>query len=256
MAQSRLSTTPVVSVADLQGEHYGSVLSRLHRVLRPTTYLEVGVYAGGTLALANCATIAVDPQFNIDEGHIFKKVLANPKAFFFRAQSDDFFAQYDVQSLFGGPVDMAFLDGMHRCEFLLRDFLNTERNCKKNSIIALHDCLPIEADITSRVNGQQSENPKRAGMWTGDVWRTALLLKRRRPDLAMTVLDAATTGLVLITNLDTANRDLAKDYRGCVDDMLSWHLTEMGLPALYSELRVESTDSLAADEAITGRFWL
>lgn len=256
MALQRQSNAPVVSVPDLKGEHYGSVLSRLHRVLRPKTYLEVGVYAGGTLALANCATIAVDPLFHIEEAHIVKKVLANPRSFFFRAQSDDFFAQHDVQSLFGAPVDMAFLDGMHRCEFLLRDFVNTERNCKKNSIIALHDCLPVEADITSRINGQQSENPKRAGMWTGDVWRTALLLKRRRPDLSMTVLDAATTGLVLITNLNPLSRDLTDDYRGCVNDMLSWHLTEMGLPALYSELSVESTESLAADEAITARFWL
>jgi hypothetical protein len=49
----------------------------------------------------------------------------------------------------------------------------------------------------------------RAGWWTGDVWRAALLLKRRRPDLQITTVDAFPTGLVLITNVDPSSRYLS-----------------------------------------------
>jgi hypothetical protein len=38
------------------------------------------------------------------------------------------------------------------------------------------------------------------------AWRTALLLKRRRPDLAFAALDAQSTGVILITNLDPSSQ--------------------------------------------------
>ncbi len=191
---------------DLAGEHYHQVLSRFHAALRPRTYLEIGVETGATLALAHCASIAVDPQFSFADLSCVHQVLAKPTLMFFQTTSDDFFSRFRPDVLFGQPLEFAFLDGMHRCEYLLRDFINTERCCRRNSIIALHGCLPVEIPMTNRGVGGQSIDVRRQRMWTGDVWRTALLLTRCRPDLSIVTLDAAPTGLVLITNLSPASR--------------------------------------------------
>jgi hypothetical protein len=64
-------------------------------------------------------------------------------------------------------------EGHHRCEYLLRDFLNTERHCRPNSLIALHDCLPLEAPMAERSPNAVAIDPLRQGMGTSDVWRTA-----------------------------------------------------------------------------------
>ena len=49
-----------------------------------------------------------------------------------------------------GP-DIAFLDGMHRAEYLLRDFMNTERFSHERTLILLHDCLPVNARMADGV---------------------------------------------------------------------------------------------------------
>ncbi len=246
-----------VSGEDLPGEYYEDVMARLHRVLRPKTYLEVGVFAGATLALASCPSIAVDPGFEITDPEIFAKVLLRSQVSFYRMPSDDFFAAHDPREILKAPLDMAFLDGMHRCEFLLRDFINTEKVCKTNSVVMLHDCVPVDDGITDRVpHRRRGEGESRSDWWTGDVWRAALLLKRRRPDLVMTVLDADPTGLVIVTNLDPSSRALSDSYQACVRDMMSWHIPDIGIEQLHAELGLEPTSGLTEDEQITARFWL
>ncbi len=241
---------------DLAGESYKIVLDRLHTALKPRTYFEIGVETGDTLALARCPSVAVDPQFCFVDLNCVQRVLAKPSVMLFQTTSDDFFARFRPDQLLGQPVEFAFLDGMHRCEYLLRDFINTERCCRKNSIIALHDCLPVEVPMTSRSHTGQAVDKRRQNMWTGDVWRTALLLKRLRPDLSIVTLDAVPTGLVLITNLDPASNSLEKRYDQCVSDMLSWSLEDIGVAEFYRELGVQSTHAFDRHEDITTRFWL
>lgn len=242
---------------DLGGEYYEFILERLHRILRPKTYLEIGVFAGATLALASCPSLAVDPGFEVTDPEIFSKLLLRSQISFYRMASDDFFAAHDPRTILGAPVDMAFLDGMHRCEYLLRDFINTEKACKPNSIVALHDCVPVDEGITDRVPGRrQGVGAHRSDWWTGDVWRMALLLKRRRPDLAMTILDAVPTGLVLITNLNPSSEELSRSYQSCVRDMMSWRISDIGIKQLHNEFNLESSSCLAEEEQITARFWL
>jgi hypothetical protein len=242
--------------SDLPGEHYIATLQRLHEVLRPKTYLEIGVQLGDSLRLARCASIAVDPAFNIIPANI-EGVFGKQELHFYQMGSDDFFGRHSPSKILGASIDMAFLDGMHRCEYLLRDFINTERHCKRNSVIALHDCLPIEPAIASRFQFEsRSAAAHREGWWAGDVWRTSLLLRRFRPDLSFTVLDAMPTGLVLITNLDPDNKVLAEGYVQFIKNMLSWNLDEISVSALFTEMRVESTSIFQSHEDITQRFWL
>lgn len=103
------------SMPDHAGVGYLQVLRTLHEVLQPRNYFEIGSFTGQSLALADCASLAVNPDFLFEDA-----------------------------ALLGDKVQLAFLDGMHRCEFLLHDFINTERHCAPNSIIALHDCVPVE----------------------------------------------------------------------------------------------------------------
>ncbi len=244
------------SMPDLTGTLYLDFLARLHGVLRPATYLEIGVETGSTLALARCASIGVDPELALLRGDLLPQLTSKPSLLLFQMPSDRFFATHDPAALLGAPIDMAFLDGMHRCEFLLRDFINTERHCRRNSVVALHDCVPTEMPMTERAPGAQPVHPRRRNMWTGDVWRALLLLKRVRPDLRISVVDAAPTGLALVTNLDPASRALEDGYAGFVEQMLGWSLESETLPGYYAEIGLEPAHHLDADGDISARFWL
>lgn len=242
---------------DLSGRDYYKILERVHNSLRPQTYFEIGVNTGKSFALSQCPSIGVDPDFRITNPSIFSEIMAKPCSMFFKIASDTFFKENNPSKLLGRPIEFAFLDGMHRCEFLLRDFINTEAHCRRNSVIALHDCLPTDSGMTARLIGQsRSPLPHRSNWWAGDVWRTSLLLKRRRPDLQMTVVDASPTGLVLITNLDPTSKKLSDGYPEYVSEMLSWSLDEIGVQALFHEMRVEPTSVIEIDEQFTARFWL
>ena len=241
---------------DFTGATYLTVLERLHAVLRPRNYFEVGTFDGTSLALARCASIAVDPGFPFADMTTVGRVIDKPQLMMFRMTSDAFFAAHNPATLFGGPVQFAFLDGMHRCEFLLRDFINTERHCARNSVIALHDCLPLEEPITDRAYlAKVPVAPWRAWWWAGDVWRTARLLRRVRPDLSFTVLNAPPTGLVLITNLDPGSTVLADGYDAHVRAMLS-SLNDIGVSNHLAEVEIESTEAYVNEEQIGSRFWL
>ena len=85
---------------------------------------------------------------------------------------------------------------MHYCEYLLRDFANTERHCRRTSVIALHDCVPVDLAIAAREAREASPplEAHRENWWAGDAWRTLLALRKHRPDLAFTVVDSHQTG--------------------------------------------------------------
>lgn len=110
---------PLWSEPDLTGEDYTTVLQRFHRIFSPKSYLEIGVSNGASLELANCFSIAVDPSFAIERPLLNNK----PGCCFYQMTSDNFFQKFDPTAIFGQSIDMAFLDGMHWFEYLLRGFI-------------------------------------------------------------------------------------------------------------------------------------
>ncbi|PIK74064.1 hypothetical protein CS379_04580 [Methylobacterium frigidaeris] len=96
----------------------------------------------------------------------------------------------------------------------------------------------------------------RAGWWTGDVWRTALLLKRERPDLDILALDAFPTGLIIVTNLDPRSTRLKDNYNSYVKKMLSYDLSEMTITGFFEEMQIRSTSCIDTSEKLTARYWL
>lgn len=62
------------------------LLRGLHQVLKPRTYLEIGVREGKSLALSRCRTVAIDPFFTID-----REILCD--LHLVRTSSDELFAR-------------------------------------------------------------------------------------------------------------------------------------------------------------------
>jgi hypothetical protein len=194
--------TTARAAASLRSGGYYPVLGRLHAALRPETYLEIGVSKGSSLAkAADCAVaIGVDP-----EPLLTGPPAANAKIF--EMTSDEFFATRDVRGELGGrDLDMAFIDGLHLFEHAVRDFANVERSSTARTVVILHDCLPIDEVTASR--------DRTTSLWTGDVWKTALVLLRYRPDLRLTVLDVPPSGLVVVEGLDPSSRVLDDNAEG------------------------------------------
>ena len=202
------------TVPTLEGEVYTGVLGKLHEKLKPDWYLEVGTFTGKSLSLARCNTIAVDPEFQLRYPAVNG---AGKQMFFFQQSSDDFFAG-DFLKRNKISVDLAFLDGMHLFEYLLRDFIETEKAMSKKGVIALHDCCPTTEYMATR------EFHK--GDWTGDVWKTLQILQLYRPDLKIDVTTARPTGLVLIRNLNPRSTVLSKKYDALVKEFMDKELTD------------------------------
>lgn len=234
----------VVDVPMEQAE-YLDVLKRLHLLLRPKSYLEIGTLSGRSLELAQCPTIAVDPRFAFDRDVLVGK----PVCLLFQMTSDEFFSQFSPRALLEREIDMAFLDGMHLAEFVLRDFIRVERSAKRNSLIILHDCLPGDVEMASRVH-----RPGTA--WTGDVWKILPILMQYRPDIRIDVLDAPPTGLTICTNLNPKSEVLTEMYADIVDEMRSMILTDDGLQEFRDRIGVTGTESTRTLESLSQRYWL
>ena len=177
-------------------------------------YLEIGVHNGSSLALIDCPAIGVDPAFVFDRNPIGRKSVLH----LYQMGSDQFFRDHDPRAIFGGPVDVAFLDGLHQFEYLLRDFMNTERVCDRSSLIMMDDCLPINLEMTERKHRPELRKDKPlAGWWTGDVWKVVTILREYRPDLRILPIDVTPTGSMVVTNLDPASTVLQDAYLEIMD---------------------------------------
>ncbi len=197
----------------LPGPIYMETLAAIHSLLRPRTYLEIGVESGRTLAMAAPATRAI----GVDPAPRIKKPLGS-NARIYALTSDDFFAQIDVAKEFGGlPVDLAFIDGMHHFEFALRDFIAIERRCSRASTVLVHDTYPLD-----RVT---AERERTTLFWSGDVWRLVMALKKYRPELAIHTIAAQPTGLTVIRGLDPGSRILPERLEAIVSEFMTLDYT-------------------------------
>jgi hypothetical protein len=194
----------------LPGEDYFHVLARIHRHLRPRTYLEIGVSRGESLAcvLPQTQVLGIDPA-----PRLARPPPANVRIY--RETSDDFFAKYVPSAELGGqPVELAFIDGMHHFEYALRDFINVERSCVGSSVILMHDCYPLDERTARR--------EQVTGFWSGDIWRLVLLLRTHRPDLVVHTIATPPTGLGIVVNPDPTSQLLA----GRVDELIGEYLAK------------------------------
>lgn len=178
--------------------HRHEFLQRLHRQVRPRTYLETGIHVGWSLALSAVPSVGIDPAFSIVSELRADVHLA-------RTTSDEFFARkHPLAHLPIDAVDLAFIDGMHLAEYALRDYLAVERFTEPTSVIVFDDMLPRSVVEAARYRENDEWTRKKA--WTGDVYKAAQALRDMRPDLVVLEVDTTPTGVVLVL-LPDASRD-------------------------------------------------
>jgi len=205
------------------GADYYEVLERIHTLLKPRTYVEIGIRQGHSFRLARTAvaSVGIDPAPD-------PNIAPLPGARIFQMTSDEFFARHNLAEELGRrTVDLAFIDGMHLFEFALRDFANLERFCGPASTILVHDCYPLDRVTAARERTTQ--------IWSGDVWKLIICLKKYRPDLRIATVDVPPTGLGIIRGLNPGSTALASRL-----DCLS----EEFVPYDYGELEAGKAQQL------------
>ncbi len=237
---SRKSGSPVTrrdpDFPVLGGLQYLDFLRQYHEIRQPSCYLEIGTQSGRSLSLARGSCIAVDPDFRLAG-----EIVANKQALYlYQGTSDDFFAS-GYLSRIGAEIDLAFLDGMHLFEFLLRDLMNTERFMKETGVIALHDCVPYARIMTSR---DWDKSVTRS--WTGDVWKLLPILRTYRPDLTVEVLDCEPTGLVLVHGARPGSAVLEEAYADIVAEYADLSIERYGIDRFAEDLALVSAGDYLA----------
>ncbi len=190
---------------------YLNFLRRLHEVRQPDLYFEIGVDQGYSMAQAKCPAIGVDPAFSIS-------IPIPQRVRLFKEKSDDFFnLKKRAQRLFENGIDLAFIDGMHLAEYVVRDFINVEKYCKPGAVIMFDDVLPEQMEMADR--------PRRFNAWTGDVYKIAPILRKYRPDLEVgifhTFIGPYRKGLGVVKNLDPKNTALEDNYEQIERDIFA-----------------------------------
>lgn len=164
-------------------------LVRVHDTLQPRFYVEIGVEYGISLRLASCPALGIDPAPALTEPLAADHQVA-------LMTSDDFFAFADVKSMLG-PVDLAYIDGMHQIEYVLKDFMNIERHGHPGSVVIIDDIYPVHP--------LQAERQRASRFWTGDIWKIIPILRGFRPDLLLLPIDTEPTGSLVVIGLDPTN---------------------------------------------------
>jgi hypothetical protein len=185
--------------------NYLEVLYQLHRRLAPEVYLEIGVQYGVSLQLSHSRTIGIDPAMRLSATMDDKPWLK-----LYQTTSDAFFQDHmDWSTLEGKRLGLAFIDGLHLFEQVLRDFIHVERWSSPDTVIAVHDVLPPDLASTSRT--------PHGGVWVGDVWKLVVCLAEYRADLVLDVLDAPPSGLLLVRRPDATSTVLSDHYEQIVE---------------------------------------
>jgi hypothetical protein len=195
------------------GPKYYEVLRWLHEELKPATYLEIGVFRGRSLSLAMPPTIAlgIDPCPQVDH-HWQTQTQVVPMT------SSEFFSEHSLAEFFYADCfSLALVDGLHQFEDAIDDIFNLEVYAQPDSVIAVHDTIPLDEKTAART--------RRTEFHTGDVWKVVPFLKQFRPDLEIVTVRTGPSGLTLIRRLSTSRKKRQADAKA-----LAWF---QGLPWEY-----------------------
>lgn len=221
----------------MSGRHYHDVLIEVEKRIAPDWYVEIGSRTGTSIAHRSCSFVAIDPVFQI-EADVFN---SSHQMHFIQQTSDAFFASGFFEKL-GILADFAFIDGMHQFEFALRDFINLEKVMASDGLVFLHDVCPYDHSMAGR-----EPSADMPGAWTGDVWKTIVILTELRPDLRVEVLNAASTGLACVRTLDPQNTTLTDEYDAIVARYRDVSLADYGVEDYYRLVAPRDPDDFLAE---------
>ncbi|MEM7525727.1 MAG: class I SAM-dependent methyltransferase, partial [Pseudomonadota bacterium] len=221
---------PSAPMSEPISTYYG-LLRRIHELRQPSLYVEIGVHEGHSLAFVQPGTriVAIDPEPKVAEPPENAAIVAQT--------SDDFFA--DPVALQGETIDLAFADGMHWWDQTLRDVANLERHATPDSIILIHDCNPIDEVTAAR--------ERTTAVWTGDVWKMIPILQRYRPDLKITVLGCAPTGVVLVSDLNPKSTVLSRNLAKISAEFDGLEIEDFGVARFYDSFEYAPARGMARE---------
>ena len=255
-----------LAASRMPGPDYYAALRWIHEILRPANYIEIGIRKADSLRLASPETICIgiDPEPDIQA-----PLPANMRIF--RMTSDAFFTECGIPNtspnstpenkppvpqvsrfskhgaflpgLLNSPTfDLAFIDGLHLWEQALRDFINLEKFASPQSVVMLHDCLPLDAVTADRT--------RTTHFYSGDVWKLTMCLKVHRPDLKMKMIRTGPTGLCLVSNLNPASTTLDFSYQQYLDEFIGLNFDDFqrrqhDMPTSVGNTREEAAACLA-----------
>jgi Methyltransferase domain len=184
---------------------YLHLLELIHRELAPQLYLEIGVRNGTSLRLSRCASIGIDPEPALPSSF--------PEGLTICHKTSDAFFESDALRMIPGKIDLAFIDGMHQFEYVLRDFINVEGYSTPTSLVVVDDVFPNHPVQARRV--------RESRIWTGDVWKLLVCLRAFRTDLVLIPVNTSPAGSLLIAGLDPANQQLTEQYGAIVKQFVA-----------------------------------
>jgi len=217
----RWGATKYIRNKDFSNVQYLQVLAHIHKTIEKKNpiYFEIGTNKGGSVIHAGGTVYCVDPNFIVNKNIINNK----KKLFLFQETSDDFFSVSAPKFLRNESIDIAFIDGLHVADQVLRDFYNTEIYAKSNTIFLFHDVLPRTAE-TALAN-------RETVMWTGDVWKSMKVLMDNRSDLSFVILNTPPSGLLIVYyNNGTSNftvKDSLESLKAVKDEDLYEFLSKI-----------------------------
>jgi SAM-dependent methyltransferase len=180
-------------------------LKMVHRELRPRFYLEIGVEYGRSLAMAACPAIGIDPAPDL-------KVELGPDHELHLGLSQDFFVDEAAVARLG-PLDLAYVDGMHLLENALLDFMHVERQAHPASVLIVDDIYPNHP--------QQALRTRSSRHWTGDVWKILAIFALARPDLILLPIDTSPSGTLLVLGADPSSEALWNGFNVIIAEAAS-----------------------------------
>jgi Methyltransferase domain len=162
--------------------HSARRINALAEALGAKRYLEIGVHAGETFVNINIEErTGVDPNFVFDTSKH-----ENRATRFFPIPSDEFF----VNSRFGGPYDIIFIDGLHTFEQTYRDFMNALMVAHRKTVWLIDDTFPCDIFSAWPQHGdavrfrRESGVVANSGAWHGDVYKMAYAIHDFHPMLS------------------------------------------------------------------------
>ena len=136
------------------------MINRIIQAREYSSYLEIGL---GTVK--NFDAVTVDKKTGVDPN-------VPSRADIFSMTSDTFFQE--IMSVNHSTHDFIFIDGLHHSNQVLRDVRSSLLFLSEGGTIMVHDCNPP--------NKESQLVPRQTRVWTGDVWKAWVIL-RRNPDL-------------------------------------------------------------------------
>jgi hypothetical protein len=251
--QPSLLTDIGVDLGQHCGLWYTDFFWHFDKLRKPQTFFEIGTNAGHSLRCFSCDAVCVDPHFVLEADVI----AARRRTYLYQGTSDEFFSSNDLSRIFPDGFEVAFLDGLHHAEVLLRDFISTERHSRAGSVIFMHDCLPLNERMAERERRwDETESEATRDFWTGDVWKVMVALKNYRPDLKVYYLDCGPAGLAVCMNPNRNSTMLSEQYDEIVAGFSQLNLQGFGFKDLWTLFPMLDSKKLIEDTASMKRVFV